>query len=83
MSPQIDGNRPYIPTSQAEKLSGLTKNYFTHLLRKGNLEGFRLGRDWFIYKDSLESFLQTHRKPGPKGPRKKSIEKISSTSVPE
>lgn len=30
-----------------------------------------MGRDWFIYTDSLEHFLALDHKPGPKGPRKK------------
>ena len=65
-----DPNRKYMTTSEAEQLSGLRKNYLTLLLRNGTLEGFRPSRDWFIYTDSLESFLATTRKPGPKGPRK-------------
>jgi hypothetical protein len=35
------------------------------------IDGFQLGREWFIYTDSLEKFLATPRKSGPKGPRKK------------
>ena len=63
-------NRKYITTIEAEQISGLRRNYLTLLLRKGTLEGFRPSRDWFIYTDSLEKFLATSRKPGPKGPRK-------------
>jgi tetratricopeptide (TPR) repeat protein len=44
--------------------------YLGLLLRKGTLEGFRRGRDWFVYADSLEAFLASPRKSGPKGPRK-------------
>jgi len=63
-------NRKYITTIEAEQISGLRRNYLTLLLRKGTLEGFRPSRDWFIFTDSLEDFLATTRKPGPKGPRK-------------
>jgi excisionase family DNA binding protein len=70
-------NREYITTPQAAKRSELSKNYIATLLRRGKLEGFQLGRDWFVYTDSLEKFLKTSRKPGPKGPRKK-----SQTSIP-
>jgi len=45
--------------------------YLTQLLRAHTLEGFQLGREWFIYTDSLEKFLAIPRKSGPKGPRKK------------
>jgi excisionase family DNA binding protein len=72
MTQTIDINRPYISTPEAAERSGLSKAYLTLLLRKGVLEGFQLSRDWLIYTDSLEQFLATPRKSGPKGPRKKS-----------
>ncbi len=68
-SGQIKLNREYITTLEAEQRSGLSRNYLALLLRKGVLEGFRPSRDWFIYTDSLEQFLNKERKPGPKGPR--------------
>jgi len=64
-------NREYLTTLEAEQRSGLSRNYLALLLRRGVLEGFRPSRDWFIYVDSLEKFLATNRKSGPKGPRKK------------
>jgi hypothetical protein len=45
--------------------------YLARLLREKTLDGFQLARDWFIYTDSLEQFLATPRKSGPKGPMKK------------
>lgn len=68
-SGQIKLHREYITTLEAERRSGLSRNYLALLLRKGVLEGFRPSRDWFIYTDSLERFLNKERKPGPKGPR--------------
>ena len=65
-------DRSYITTPQAEARTGYSKTYLTRLLRNGTLEGFRLGRDWLIFTDSLEQFLAVPHKPGPKGPRKKS-----------
>ncbi len=67
----LDPNREYITTSQAAKRSGLSNIYLARLLREGKLEGFQLAREWVIYTDSLEKFLATPRKSGPKGPRKK------------
>jgi excisionase family DNA binding protein len=67
-----DTNRECITTPQAEERSGLSRVYLTSLLRKGTLEGIQLGREWLIYGDSLEKFLATPRKSGPKGPREKS-----------
>jgi hypothetical protein len=71
MSNEIKTEREYIATPEAATLSGLTANYIATLLRTGKLEGFQLGRDRFVYTDSLEQFLKAKRKPGPKGPRKK------------
>lgn len=72
MSDKEQANREYITTPEAAKRSELSKNYIALLARTGRLEGFRIGqaREWFIYTDSLETFLSTHRKPGPKGTRK-------------
>ena len=75
MASTININRQFITTPEAAERSGLSKAYLTLLLRKGTLEGFQLSRDWLIYTDSLEKFLETPRKSGPKGPRKKSNQK--------
>ncbi len=72
MANVIDTNREYISISQASERSGLSNVYLAQLLRKGTLEGVQIVRDWIIYTDSLEKFLATPRKSGPKGPRKKS-----------
>jgi hypothetical protein len=68
-SPEKD--REYLNTTQAAEHSGLSKNYIATLLRRSTLDGFQLGRDRFVYIDSLENFLKSTRKPGPKGPREK------------
>ncbi len=78
MKPDLD--RAYVPTSEAQKMSGFSRSYLGLLLRNREIEGFRLGREWFIYVDSLHRFLAKPRKPGPKGSRKKAIPDVSSTS---
>ena len=74
MLKDADLSREYITTSEAAKRSGLSNIYLAQLLRQGKLEGFRVAREWLIYTDSLETFLKTPRKSGPKGPRKKKPE---------
>jgi hypothetical protein len=69
--------RDSLTTPEAAERSVLTRVYLALLLRKGTLEGFRRGRDWFVYVDSLERFLATPRKSGPKGPRTSSLQKPS------
>jgi hypothetical protein len=78
MKPDLD--RTYVPTSEAQKMSGFSRSYLGLLLRNGEIDGFRLGREWFLYVDSLNRFLEKPRKPGPKGSRKKAIRDVSSTS---
>ena len=77
--------REYITTIEAERISGLRRNYLTLLLREGKLEGFRPARDWFIYTNSLEQFLASNRKPGPPqgSHRKKKEKEHSGASSPE
>lgn len=67
----IETDRECVTTSQAAEQSGLSKVYLARLLREEAVEGFQLARDWFIYTDSLEQFLATPRKSGPKGPIKR------------
>lgn len=71
--------REYISTPEAAERANLTKNYIALLARKGIVEGFRVGqtRDWLVYVDSLEKYLSTSRKSGPKGPRNKTTTDIS------
>jgi excisionase family DNA binding protein len=75
-----DTNRDSLTTPEAAEQSGLTRTYLGLLLRRGKLEGFRRGRDWFVYVDSLQGFLATPRKPGPKGPRKRRSENTEDAS---
>ena len=77
MSITID-DRAYMTTSQAAAQTGYSMTYLARLLRNGTLVGFRLGRDWLIFTDSLEQFLALPHKPGPKGPRKMRGEDHSS-----
>jgi hypothetical protein len=77
MTINAKSEREKITTIEAEQRTGLSRNYFALLLRRGKLEGERPARDWFIYVDSLENFLATNRKPGPKGPRRKPTTDIS------
>jgi excisionase family DNA binding protein len=67
----IDTSREYIPTPEASVRSGLSKSHITRLLKSGAMEGFQLGRDWLVYTDSLDKYVATPHKPGPKGPIKK------------
>ena len=76
--------RRELTTTEASQVSGLSLNQITHLLRQGKLEGRRFGqRLWVVYADSLERYLATPHKSGPKGPRIRSTHELTDTSAPD
>jgi excisionase family DNA binding protein len=74
MSQRISSDRVLLPTAEACKVSGFSREYIARLLRERRIEGVKLGHDWLVYEDSLTTFLAQPRKRGPKGPRKKSTQ---------
>jgi hypothetical protein len=66
---QIDLDRAYLPTPQAAKRANLSRLHIARLLRNQKLDGFQLSREWFVYVDSLEHYLASPRKTGPKKKR--------------
>jgi hypothetical protein len=74
MSDQIISNdRVLLPSTEARKIAGFSRQHLQRLLRDKRIEGIKLAHDWLVYEDSLKAFLAQPRKPGPKGPRKKSL----------
>lgn len=57
--------RKQMSTPEAARYSGLTRAHLANLARRGILEGVRMGRDWFVYADSIDRYLATPRRPGP------------------
>jgi len=51
--------------------------HLRRLVTSGQIEGFQMGRDWFVYTDSLEKYMATPHKPGPKGPIKKKKQEVT------
>ncbi len=76
--------RRELSTQEASQISGLSRNQITNLLRQGKIEGRNFGqRLWIVYADSLEHYLATPHKSGPKGPRKKSEQEPSGKTSQE
>ena len=46
-----------ISTKNAAELSGYSSDYLSRLARSGKIHGKRIGRSWFVDKDSLMNFL--------------------------
>jgi excisionase family DNA binding protein len=80
MVQEISSERVLLSTSEAMQKSGLSREHIQRLLREGRIQGRKPGHDWLVYEDSLMAFLAQPRKPGPKGPRKKSSPEQASSS---
>jgi excisionase family DNA binding protein len=55
-----------ITLSEAAEISGLSAGHLNHLVRKGELWGKKLGRNWFTTKQAVKEYIIRDRKPGPK-----------------
>ena len=56
---------------QAAELSGLSHSHLRLLVRRGDIWGKRMGRDWFTSTRAVQEYIAHERKPGPK-PKKPS-----------
>ena len=55
----------WISVKEAAQHSGYTPRHVRYLLANGQLEGRKLGRDWFTTKVALERYLASNPRPGP------------------
>ena len=60
----ISGDRVLLPTTAACIMTGLSRGYILRLVRRGRIEGLKLGHDWLIYEDSLKVFMAQPRERG-------------------
>ncbi|MFZ1987916.1 MAG: helix-turn-helix domain-containing protein, partial [Minisyncoccia bacterium] len=56
MHPLLEKN--LIPTREASELSGYSSDYLSRLARSGKIVGMQVGRNWFVNRDSLFSFME-------------------------
>jgi excisionase family DNA binding protein len=55
-----------ISLREAAKLSGLSAGHLRLLVRRGELWGVKLGRNWVTATQAIEEYLAQDRRPGPK-----------------
>ena len=72
-----------LSTIEAASQFSVSANYVTQLARKGAIRAKKLGRDWIIDSTSLETYLHTPRKRGPKPQTKATrLQTLSNQSHP-
>jgi excisionase family DNA binding protein len=54
----------YLTPQQAGEILNVTAEAVRALLRRGVLDGQKLGRDWFITRSDLEAYQGRRRSPG-------------------
>lgn len=57
-----------IPLSLAAEFSELSHSHLRLLLRDGEIEGRKMGRDWFTTLRAVRAYEARIRRPGPKPP---------------
>jgi len=55
-----------ITLRDAAELSGLSHSHLRLLVRRGEIRGKKMGRDWFTTAQAVHEYLARDRKPGPK-----------------
>jgi len=55
-----------ISLQEAAEFSGLTPGHIRKLVREGQIEGVKIGRNWLTTREALQEYLKQERRPGPK-----------------
>ena len=59
----------HLTTKAASQRCGLSRDHVRRLLERGQIDGVKIGRDWFVSIEALDEYMVDRPKPGPK-PRK-------------
>lgn len=54
----------FVTTSEAAELLGVLTSSVDHLLYSGRIKGKKIGRDWLVYRPSLETYLDSKSNSG-------------------
>jgi excisionase family DNA binding protein len=55
-----------ITLREAAEISGLSHSHLRLLIRRGEIWGKKIGRDWFTTAQAVKEYLARDRRPGPK-----------------
>ena len=56
----------WITTTEAAKISGYHIEHVRRLLREGQINARKWGKEWMVDKNSLREYLEKEKKTGPK-----------------
>jgi len=56
--------------TEASRFSGFTPDFIRKLIRKGEIDGVKIGRNFLTTREAVQKYLDKERRPGPK-PRKR------------
>lgn len=56
----------FISVTEAAQLSNLTPSFIRRLLRRGDIEGVKVGASWLTTEAAMRDYLKRDRRPGPK-----------------
>ena len=59
-----------ISVTEASQISGLTTGHLRKLLREGQIEGVKIGRNWLTTEEAVQDYLKQEIRPGPKPKQK-------------
>jgi excisionase family DNA binding protein len=62
-----------ISVTEASRFSGLSVSLIRLLLKRGEIEGVKIGRNWSTTREAMEKYLAKDRRPGPKPGQRRPI----------
>ena len=69
-SPLDELTSKLISVTEASQISGLTTGHLRKLLREGQIEGIKIGRNWLTTEEAVQDYLKQEIRPGPKPKQK-------------
>ena len=55
-----------IPLTKAAEISGLSQSHLSLIIRKGEMWGIKIGRNWVTTEKAVREYTARDRRPGPK-----------------
>lgn len=55
-----------IPLAEAAEMSGFSQGHLRLLAKQNKIWAIKIGRDWLTTEESVQAYLATDRRPGPK-----------------